>query len=122
MNGISHLERRVIVALAKAQNGLDVFSLYSKYQCSPAALLKVAKKLDERGFIQIRDSRLSMTTKGREWAMTTGGLSTPVEAKTWRAIPIEFQQPKLPINKPYVPRLSLVDINILPPGWKRDRK
>ena len=56
-----------------------------------------------------KDARVRLTKTGKEWVQKVSfDLYSPVE-KPWRICPQDFKQEQLAVNKPYIPRISLLD-------------
>ena len=119
MSKLTPLERNLLVALARAEGGLDVFSLYSRFRCSPSELFRTATRLERREWLSIEDNRVAVTKKGREWIMANRRYLAAPGDKSWREIPSEFQRHPLLWHETYVPRTSRVHRSVLPPEWKR---
>lgn len=122
MKKMDPLERNLILALARADGGLDAFSLYSRFRCSPSELFRTATRLAHRGWVTIEESRVAMTKEGREWIMANGGYLAEPGDKSWREIPREVRRPPLLGYEAYVPRTSRVHRSVLPPDWKPAKK
>lgn len=118
MTKFSALERNLLIALARAENGLDVYTLYTRVRGSPAELFHITSRLARQGFAVIDKSRITMTKAGNELMLANSRYLSSSDDKHWRDIPDRFRREALLPYETYIPNTTRVHRSVLPPEWK----
>lgn len=118
MSKLSPIERNLLVALSRSERGLNAYSLFSRFKCSPGELFQAINRLARRELLETQESQVSLTKKGYEWIITNGKYLMLSGEKKWREVPDEFRRPKLRPRERFIPRTTRVHRSLLPPGWK----
>jgi len=118
MKALAPLERNLIISLVRSERGLNAFSVYTRFRCSPAELFNAAAGLARRGLVDIQENHIEMTKKGQEWIAENSKYLVAHGEKKWRQVPSKYLRPQLRSHDKYVPNTSGVHRGVLPSGWK----
>lgn len=100
---------RMLIRVAKAEEGLDVTTLMHSFRQTPAVVAHFSRKMVALGFITVERSKLRATREGREAAARVTAEQLARNSKTWRQIPSERCKQRLEPFRPYLPKRSEVD-------------
>jgi hypothetical protein len=121
MIDISQNHRLIIKDLYHSIAGLNPYTFYRRYKISPDVLIKILNDLEEQNLVIYDQIKIRLTTLGRHWVIKNRYNQLYSAEKPWRKPPISDLAPKLSINKPYIPRLSLLDKKLLSNHWKKKK-
>jgi hypothetical protein len=124
MKTFSKLQRLIIRDLIVSSNGLHVYTIHRRYGISPALLDDSLDELLKNNLVELIEDKIKLTENGVERFKQAKGDFIRDSEKSWKTVPIEFTEPPLSINTPYVPRISLLDLKKFPfaEKWKKEKR
>ena len=109
IHNLNNYDRLLLNALIRSDNEIHGFTLYNRYRVPPDEISRSIKRLQNWHIIESDGLIVRLTKMGKEWVQRVRfELYSPAE-KTWRICPQDFKQEQLAVNKPYIPRVSLLD-------------
>lgn len=85
---ITSVDKKVIKDLLSSSDGIIIYSLFEKYNFSPAQISRFTRKFFEEGVILKINDTLRLTEFGRKWVMANRKEIFLKERKnTWEKIP-----------------------------------
>lgn len=119
MKNFTQLERIILRDIIASQKGLEVYTFWRRHRISPAKLVKVLKKYNQKGIISFDGTKAEITKKGREWVVRKRIKLLIEGQKSWRECPEKFKQSMLTVNEPIAPNISIMANSMLPKQWRR---
>lgn len=104
----STFERKIILELFKNQSWLDIYKLHEKFLFSPQQLAFSLEKLRKLNTIEINNTLVRLSVSGREWVLDNRSEIFLNINRNWSKSNF-IKDKKLPVNEPYLPRLSSVE-------------
>lgn len=102
-------DRLLLNVLIRSENEIHGFTLYNRYHVPPDEISRSIKRLQNWHIVESDGLIVKLTKTGKEWVQKVRfDLYSPVE-KPWRICPQDFKHERLAVNKPYSPRISLLD-------------
>jgi hypothetical protein len=106
---ISSNGRTILRELASAGAGLLAFSIYRRYKLPIVAIVRELRLLQEKELVSLNGQRAELTEKGRAFVREIRLQLSATGTKSWRECPEEFKQPMWSPDKPFVPRIEMLD-------------
>lgn len=100
---------RMLIRVARAENGVDVTTLMHSFRQTPAVVAHFGRKLAADGLLTIEKSKIRATRDGRDVAARLAVEQFSRKSKVWRQVPSERRKHSLGPFTPYLPRQSEVD-------------
>ena len=111
---MSRIRRQLLRDLAIAEDGLYPFTIHRRYKLTATEISKELRFLIEHQLVALDANRVMLTKHGQEWVKKSRLHLLQAQGKPWRQCPEEFRREAVSINRPYVPRLELLDIRSFP--------
>jgi hypothetical protein len=109
LKNLSYYDRLLLKVLISSESEIHGFTLYNRFGVPPDEIAMAIKRLQNWNFVESDGLRVKLTKTGIEWVQQVKfELYSPVN-KTWRICPQDFKQDQLKVNKPYSPKISLLD-------------
>ncbi len=102
------LESIVVRELYKTTDWVDLYQLHKKYLLSPIQLLDFCEKLLEIEVIEIEGRKARITDFGRKWSVKNRYKIFSSEGPWAKGSPY-LQLERRAVEKPYLPKLKLLD-------------
>lgn len=105
-------EKIILKDLYESINGLQSFSLYSKYKIEPDKIFIFIEKYTEKGILNYENNKLELTKEGKSLILKQYfGLKS--NSGKFGNIPEDFLANRIKINSPYLPNIETLPEEIL---------
>ena len=115
MNGFDY---KIIRMVFEGGGAAHLYTIHTKLKLSLGEILRAINPIITSGIVTLDDLTLKLTAHGRDWVQENARSLRGGE-KIWLEVPVEFRQPALPPNKPYLPKANRVDKTLLPASWQK---
>ena len=102
------IQKLIIKDLANSVQGLELFTLYRRYNILPSVIVSNINKLVRRKLIERKNDIYVLTRKAKKYFLAKPE-AIAIYDKPWRKVPEEYKAPQLGIYSPYIPRISKLD-------------
>jgi hypothetical protein len=110
---LSKAQNVIIRDLFRAGGKLDCYTFYRRYHYSPSELIGVINKLIKEELVSTDNTQILLAPKGKT-LIVENGLYIDKRFASWKSVPEEFSQEKIPPWEPYIPVAKLLDKSIFP--------
>jgi hypothetical protein len=105
-------EKIILKDLYESINGLQSFSLYSKYKIEPDKIFLFIEKYTNKGIITYQNNKIELTKEGKTLILKQY-FALKSNLGKFANIPEEFLATKIEINSPYLPNIENLSNEIL---------
>lgn len=100
---LTNQEKKILIEIFKASNGLFLFTLHRQLIISPKDLFLSVENLKSNGLIDVNEDRLTLTKKGVDYSTKTT-LKIKTKETNQKTIKEDFIGKRININEFYIPR------------------
>ncbi len=107
---ISKIEIKILIGLYKSIDGLTPYTFYQRYKFSAATVYKTVSKFEKKDYLKTQEEKIFITEKGRTFVEKS---RFEFDSEKFARIPDDFKLPKLGVNEPYIPNITILSNEIL---------
>jgi hypothetical protein len=109
---INNLQKMILKALFKADKGLEIFTLYVRFNVSPVNIIYEIDRLQKLELINKSDYKIILSDTGRGLLMNNK-IRLDINERPWRECPDNLKIKNIEINEPYMPNMKLLGSDII---------
>ncbi len=107
---ISKVEIKILVDLYKSIEGLTPYTFYQRYRYSAVTVYKTVTKFEKKDYLKTKEEKIFITEKGKKFVEKS---RFEFDSEKFARIPDKFLLPKLGVNEPYIPNITIISKEIL---------